>query len=143
MQRWRWPGALLLMLLVLGSVLGLALFLIYDPPFLTWQHAADLAPALEQYAADVLPGGPALQDGVSRVEVERVRAYTDECSVVRARIRSAGSDYVFWALLYRVEDVWQVTLTQPEGGLSALLVWGDPCAEPEPVIPPLDLPPLD
>lgn len=130
MRRWQGSCALLVGLLVLGGALGLAIVWLFDPPFLTWQHAEELAPALEQFAAERLPG---TQD----VSLEHVRAYTDDCSVIRARI---GPDYVFWALLYREEGAWQVTFTQPEGGLSPLLAWGELCAEPEPVLPPLDLP---
>ena len=132
MRRFRWPGALLIGLLALGGALGLALWLIFDPPFLTWQHAAELAPALELYAATDLPG---LED----TRVDRVRSYTETCSVIRASARGQdGRPFGFWVLLYREAHTWQVFQIAPENGLAPLLAWGDLCgASAGPLLPPL------
>ncbi len=136
-NRLRWPGALLIGLLAFGGALGIALWLIFDPPFLTWQHAAELAPALEAYAtAGNLPG-------LEAARIERVRAYSPTCSVIRASARQQdGRPFRFWALLYRDEAAWHVFQVVPEGRLAPLLAWGDLCAGETRPLPPPDLLPL-
>jgi hypothetical protein len=129
-------GVVLLVLigLGLGGALGATIWLLLDPPFLTWQHRAELAPALQRYAAEAERGAVA--------EVWRVREYTDSCSVVRATLKwpddSAGLG--IWALLYRVDDTWQVFWTETDAGLAPVLAWGQVCARREAPIPALELP---
>ncbi|MBN2472381.1 MAG: hypothetical protein JXN59_16770 [Anaerolineae bacterium] len=136
LNRLRWPGALLIGLLALGGALGLTLWLLFDPPFLTWQHADELSPALAAYAAERLPG-------LEAPRVERVRAYSATCSVVRASApRQDGRPFRFWALLHRGDATWQVFQTLPEGRLAPLMAWGDLCAEDARPLPPRDLLPL-
>ncbi|GAB4576081.1 MAG: hypothetical protein Kow0077_30770 [Anaerolineae bacterium] len=126
-------------LLVLGILLGVAIWVLAEPPFLTWAHGATLTPAVQAYVDRTLPGETA-------VRVTFVREYTPTCAVLRAEARRAGDVLRFWALLYRdgAEGEWEVVLAESVASSAAPLVaWGQHCGEPPgrlPEPPPLILP---
>ena len=124
-------------LVSLGVVFGVMLWLLFDPPFLTWQHSAELTPALERHFTATRPD-------VEAVRVVHVREYTATCSIARAVVRWPGGEpLTVWAQLYREDDAWTVFRTVTDAEVTPLLAWGQLCARgerPAPEIDPAALP---
>ena len=121
-------AAVLALLLLAASACALTLWLAYRPPFLTWQHGAELQAPLDAYVQAEFPLG-------YTAHITWVKEYTETCSVVRATL----GPQEMWVLLGREDGPWEVVFHESDAGLVPLLSFADVCGPTGPLIPDIDL----
>ena len=120
-------AAALALLLLAAFACAITLWLAYRPPFLTWQHGAEMQAPLDAYVQAEFPPG-------YTAHITWVKEYTETCSVVRATVGPRD----LWVLLGRDDGPWEVVFTESDARLVPLLSLADVCGTKDPLIPNID-----